>query len=151
MTTTRYVTPYKDIAMDYVAQDCLKQLACSLLLSAIEDADVEFLTDDYDEWKYYREKRKKKSEVLIEPDYRMEFGMKQNWKEVLFHICDVYLHVSDIPKENLEQRRLFEKNNLTELCKITGYKKETLSNMSKFHGWKIGIDYVEPTMFDDDF
>ena len=33
----------------------------------------------------------------------------------------------------------------------TGFKKETILNVAKLHGWKIGIDYVEPTLFDDDF
>lgn len=151
MTTSRHITPYEDIAIDYASHENLRQLACALLLSAIEDADIEFLTDDYDEWKHYREKRKKKSEVLIDLDYQIEFKKKQDWKEILFNICDVYLRVSDIPKENLKQRELFEKNNMVKLCKITGYKKETVMNVAKLHGWKIGVDYVEPTMFDDDF
>ena len=60
MTTSKHITPYEDLAIENANGNALKQLACAILLSAVEDADVEFLTDDYEEWKYYREKRKKK-------------------------------------------------------------------------------------------
>ena len=57
MTTSKHITPYQDLAMENAIKNNLKQLVSAILLSAIEDADVEFLTDDYEEWKYYREKR----------------------------------------------------------------------------------------------
>ena len=37
---------------------------------------------------------------------------------------------------------------MKDLIKLTNYKKETLMNIAKLHGWKIGVDYVEPTIFD---
>ena len=69
MTTSKHITPYQDLAMENANKNSLKQLASAILLSAVEDADVEFLTDDYEEWKYYREKRKKKNEFFTEMEY----------------------------------------------------------------------------------
>ena len=46
---------------------------------------------------------------------------------------------------------MYEKNKMKTLIKLTGFKKETILNVAKLHGWKIGVDYVEPTLFDDDF
>ena len=40
---------------------------------------------------------------------------------------------------------------MKDLVKLTGYRKETLLNIAKLHGWGIGIDCVEPSMFDDNF
>lgn len=151
MTTSKHITPYEDLAIENANGNALKQLACAILLSAVEDADVEFLTDDYEEWKYYREKRKKKSDVFTEIDYQIGFKKKQEYKEVLFDICEITVRSSDIPNEVLEERRMYERNKMKNLMKLTGFKKETLMNVAKLHGWKIGIDYVEPSMFDDDF
>ena len=66
-------------------------------------------------------------------------------------ICEITVHASDIPNEIIEERRMYEKNKIKGLIKLTGFKKETIMNVAKLHGWKIGIDYVEPTLFDDDF
>ena len=151
MATSKHITPYEDLAIENANRNALKQLACAILLSAVEDADVEFLTDDYEEWKYYREKRKKKSDFFTEIDYQIGFKKKQEYKEVLFDICEITVRSSDIPNEVLEERRVYERNKMKNLMKLTGFKKETLMNVAKLHGWKIGIDYVEPSMFDDNF
>ena len=148
---TKTVTPYEDLMIQRLENKNLKQIACSIILSAIEDADIEFLTDDYEEWKTWRNKRKKRSEVLNEFDYKLEFKGKQDYKDALFSICDVYVRVSDIPQKTLDERRMYETSCMKDLIKKTNYKKETLLNVSKLHGWKIGVDYVEPTMFDDNF
>ena len=151
MTTSKHITPYQDLAMEEVNRSSLRQLASAILLSAIEDADIEFLTDDYEEWKYHREKRKRKNEFFTEIEYKLEFLRKQKYKNTLFDICEITIRASDIPKEIIEERRMYETNKMKNLIKLTGYKKETLLNIAKLHGWKIGIDYVEPSMFDDDF
>lgn len=151
MTTSKHITPYQDLAMENANKNSLKQLASAILLSAVEDADVEFLTDDYEEWKYYREKRKKKNEFFTEMEYQLEFKGKQNYKDALFDICEITVHASDIPNEIIEERRMYEKNKIKGLVKLTGFKKETVMNVAKLHDWKIGVDYVEPTLFDDDF
>lgn len=151
MTTSKHITPYEDLAFAKANHNSLRQLASAILLSAIEDADVEFLTDDFEEWKYYRDKRKKRGEFLTELDYKLEFKGKQNYKDALFDICEITVRASDIPNEVIEERRMYEKNKVKGLIKLTGFKKETIMNVAKLHGWKIGVDYVEPTLFDDDF
>lgn len=151
MRTLKHITPYEELAFEKTKYSSLKQIASAILLSAIEDGDVEFLTDDYEEWKYHREKRKKRNEIINEIGYKLEFQSKQDLKDSLFEICGIIVQVKDIPKEILEERRLYETNTLKNLIKIKDYKKETLINIAKLHGWKIGVDYVEPTMFDDDF
>lgn len=151
MTTSKHITPYQDLAMENANKNSLKQLASAILLSAVEDADVEFLTDDYEEWKYYREKRKKKYEFFTEIEYQLEFKGKQQYKDSLFDICEITVRSSDIPQEIMDERRMYETNKIKGLVKLTGFKKETVMNIAKLHGWKIGVDYVEPTLFDDDF
>ena len=151
MTTSKHITPYEDLAFTKANHNSLKQLASSILLSAIEDADVEFLTDDYNEWKSYREKGKKKNDFFTELDYQLEFKEKQNYKDALFDICEITIRVTDIPKEILEERRMYEKNKIEGIIKLTNFKKETVMNVAKLHGWKIGVGYVEPTLFDDNF
>jgi len=151
LKSLKQITPYEELAIEKTKNDNLKQLACSIMLSAIEDGDIEFLTDDYNEWKYYRDKRKKKSEVLNELDYRLEFQSKQDLKDAVFELCKIHVKPSDIPKKILDEKRMYETNTISKLVELTSYKKETLMNVAKLHGWKIGIDYVEPTMFDDDF
>ena len=81
MTTSKHITPYQDLAMEEVNRSSLRQLASAILLSAIEDADIEFLTDDYEEWKYHREKRKRKNEFFTEIEYKLEFLRKQKYKK----------------------------------------------------------------------
>lgn len=142
------ITPYQDLAIQQASNKSLRQLCCAIILSAIEDADVEFLTDDYEEWKKYRMKRLRKSDCLTEFDFKLEFQGKQEYKAMLFDICGITAHASDIPSEIFEERRMYETNKMNDLTKITGYKKETLMNIAKLHGWKIGIDWVEPTIFD---
>ena len=66
---TKQITPYMDIALESASLQNIKQLASAILLSAIEDADVEFLTEDFEEWKVYRKKRAKRDEVLNELDF----------------------------------------------------------------------------------
>lgn len=151
MTTSKHITPYEDMAMEQANVNSLKQVACAILLSAVEDADIEFLTDDYEEWKYYREKRKKKGEFFTEIEYKLEFKGKQDYKNALFDICEITVHACDIPQKIIEERKMYESNKMKNLVKLTNYKKETLMNIAKLHGWKIGVDYVEPSMFDDDF
>ena len=67
---------------------------------------------------------------------------------MLFDICDTSVSVNDIPKENIEEREKFESNCIEDLEKITSYKKGTLIQISKLHGWKIGVNYTKPTIFD---
>lgn len=150
-STSKCITPYQDLATVNINKHCLKQLVSAILLSAIEDADIEFLTDDYEEWKSYREKRKKKHDFFTELEYKQEFKIKQNYKETLFDICEITVRASDIPQKIIEERKMYEKNKMNKLIKLTGFRKETILNIAKLHGWKIGIDYVEPTLFDDDF
>jgi hypothetical protein len=52
MTTSKHITPYQDLAMENANKNSLKQLASAILLSAVEDADIEFLTDDYEVKRY---------------------------------------------------------------------------------------------------
>lgn len=145
---TNYVTPYQELSVIQLNNENLKQLSCAIILSAIEDADVEFLTDDYNEWKEYRVKRVKKSDCLTELDFKLEFQSKQKYKNALFDICEIVAHTINIPSNILEERRMYESNTIDELVKITKLKKETLMNVAKLHGWKIGVDWVEPTIFD---
>ena len=148
LSDSNIMTPYQGLAIQQTNNECIRQLCCAIILSAIEDADVEFLTDDYEEWKTYRIKRVRKSDCLTELDFKLEFQGKQDYKEMLFDICGIIAHVSDIPSEILEERKLYETNKITNLVKLTKYKKETLLNVAKLHGWKIGVDWVEPTIFD---
>lgn len=148
MTTSKHITPYNDLALEKTTNDCFKQLCCAIILSAIEDADVEFLTDDYDEWKKNRIKRMRKTDYMTELDFKLEFKEKQNYKDMLFNECGVVINASDIPFEILNERKKYETNKMKDLIKLTGYKKETLLNIAKLHGWKIGVDWVEPTIFD---
>ena len=141
-------TVYEDFAIQKAMHRNLRYVATAILASAIEDADIEFLTDDYETWKTWRLKRKKKSEFFTELELKNEFKYKQKYKETLFDICDRWIGVDDIPKNILEQRKLFEENKISDLYKITGYQFDTLNNTAKLHGWKIGVDYVEPTIFD---
>lgn len=141
-------TVYDEFEIRRLLNKSTKHIATAILASALEDADVEFLEDNYDNWKELRLKRKKKSEILNEVDLNLEFNRKQDYKETLFDIANVWLKVSDIPNEILEQRKLFEENKMEALRKITNYQYDTLTNIAKLHGWKIGIRYVEPTIFD---
>lgn len=141
-------TVYEDFAIQKAIHGNLRHIATSILASAIEDADVEFLTDDYEEWKVWRLRRKKKAEFFTELELKNEFTFKQNYKETLFDICEKWLRVSDIPQEIMNQRKMFEENKFKTLCKLTGYQMDTLNNIAKLHGWKIGCNYVEPTIFD---
>lgn len=141
-------TNYEESAIQKSLYDNFKHIATSILVSAIEDADLEFFEDDYEKWKELRLKRKKKSEVLIEIDLRNEFDYKQGYKETLFDIAEVTLSASNIPSKILEQRKMFESNQCKTLVKLTGYKTETILNTAKLHGWKIGCDYKEKDIFD---
>lgn len=147
-TISNSITPYQDLAKIQANNKSFKQLCCAIILSAIEDADIEFLTDDYDEWKKYRMKRLRKSDCLTEFDFKLEFQGKQDYKAMLFDACGIVARSSDIPSEIFEKRKMYENNKMSGLIKLTNYKKETLMNIAKLHGWKIGIDWVEPTIFD---
>ena len=48
----------------------------------------------------------------------------------------------------ISEREKFEMNERNKLIKLTGYSNDTLNNIAKLHGWKIGCNYVEPTIFD---
>ena len=141
-------TVYDEFEIRRLLNKNIKFIATAILVSALEDADVEFLEDNYDNWKELRLKRKKKSEIITEYELNEEFNRKQDYKETLFDIADIYIKVSDIPQDVLEQRKLFEENKMSTLCKITDYTFDTLNNIAKLHGWKIGVRYVEPTIFD---
>ena len=141
-------TNYEESAIQKSVYGNFKHIATSILVSAIEDADLEFFEDDYDKWKELRLKRKKKSEILVDIDLQNEFKYKQGYKETLFDIAEVTLSASNIPSEILEQRKLFESNQCKTLVKLTGYKMETIFNIAKLHGWKVGCDYKEKDIFD---
>ena len=141
-------TTYEEFAYKRTVYCNLKYLATSILASAIEDADVEFLEDNYEEWKKLRLSYKKKGEILNEIDLKTEFELKQNYKETLFDIADIYISKNDIPMDIISEREKFEMNERNKLIKITGYSFDTLVNIAKLHGWKIGCKYVEPTIFD---
>lgn len=141
-------TTYEEFAYKKNSYCNLKFLATSILASAIEDADIEFLENDYDEWKKLRLSYKKKSEILNEIDLKTEFKLKQNYKEILCDIAEIYINKDDVPIEILSEREKFEMNEKNKLSKLTGYQNDTLVNIAKLHGWKIGCKYEEPTIFD---
>lgn len=142
-----HLTPYDEMAFEKNKKLTLKQLASSIILSAIEDADLEFFENDFAEWKKIKKSR---FENMSEAEYEDEFDFKQEWKDVLYQICGLSADCKTIiPNEILKERELFENNSLDELTKITKYKKETLLNMAKSHGWKIGIHYKKLSLFDD--
>ena len=126
----------------------VRYMATAILASALEDADVEFLEDDYETWKEIRLQNKKKCQEISESELKAEFEEKQNYKETLFDISNMWLKSSDIPKSKLEERNMYESNTYKNLCKMTGYTETTLTNVAKLHGWKIGLTYQEPTIFD---
>ena len=139
---------YDMIAMRKMETTVMKQFTASILLSSLEDADVEFYEDDYNEWKKLRKRRQKKSEVLKEKDYKEEFSLKQKCKELFFEICGFNFDKTAIPKKYLDEREMYENNCMKDLIKITNFEKGTLMNNAKLHGWKIGSNYKEPTIFD---
>lgn len=139
---------YDMIAMRKMETTVMKQFTASILLSSLEDADVEFYEDDYNEWKKLRKRRQKKSEVLKEKDYKEEFSLKQKCKELFFEICGLNFDKTAIPKKYLDEREMYENNCMKDLMKITNFEKGTLMNNAKLHGWKIGSNYKEPTIFD---
>ena len=126
----------------------VRYMATAILASALEDADVEFLEDDYNTWKEIRLQNKKKCQTITESELKKEFEEKQNYKETLFDISEIWVKSSDIPKSILEERTMYESNTFPNLCKLTGYTEATLNNVAKLHGWKIGLNYQEPTIFD---
>ena len=67
------INPYEEIAIRTEKLKNLKQIALAIIVSALEDADIEFLTDDSEEWKRLRIKRKNKNECLNSIDYKIEF------------------------------------------------------------------------------
>ena len=141
-------TTYEEFAFNKTTHDNLRFLATAILASALEDADTEFLEDDYEEWKHLRLLHKQKNENPNEIELLQEFKMKQKYKDTLFDIAEIYLRPSDIPEKNLKERALYENNSYKNLVKLTGYKQDTLINVAKLHGWKIGCMYQEPTIFD---
>lgn len=141
-------TNYEQFAYKKTMYANLKFLATAILVSALEDADVEFLESDYEEWKKIRLSYKKKSENLTELDLKREFEAKENYKEVLSDIGEITLSKNDIPSDILNEREMYEFNKSEKLSKLTGYKFDTLMNNAKLHGWKIGCRYEEPTIFD---
>jgi hypothetical protein len=141
-------TVYEELAIKKNSYQNLRYIATAILASAVEDADVEFFTDDYNKWKTLRLKRNKKNSNFSEFDLKSEFKNKEMLKETLFDICEIQLKASDIPDDVLKQRELFENNTMDSLLKNTAYKHNTLMNIAELHNWKIGINYQEPTIFD---
>ena len=70
-----------------------KFMATAILASALEDADFEFLEDDYNLWKKLRKQRLYKNETMTELEYRQEFNYKQKYKKpqpslsTIFYCC----------------------------------------------------------------
>lgn len=145
------ITNYEWFALNNLSNKCMKNFVSAILLSAIEDADIEFFEDDYDSWKELYKKREKINEEKHESYYIKEFEYKQYCKELIFQILQTRLKISDIPQNIINERKMFENNSLENLVKLTNIKKQQLLSIAKMHDWKIGIDYEEPTLFDDDF
>ena len=133
-----WINPYLEIAVKNTKLKAIKHLASSILLSALDDADVEFLTDDFDEYKKWRINRTKNKESDLV--YKQDFMEKQNYKECLFEICGLRITTENIPTETLNKRNLFESNQLWDLCKMMNCKSETLIFIARTHGWSIGIN-----------
>ena len=142
------ISRYEELAFQKNSVNVLRQFASAILVSSIEDADKEFYENDYHEWKKMRKKRLAYGERMKESDYKDEFMRKQNCKEILSLICGVDEATLRIPEKNLREREFYEKNDMNTLSALTGYKKGTLQNYAKLHGWKIGSEYEKPTIFD---
>jgi hypothetical protein len=136
--TEPWVNPYLELEINKTKIKTMRQLASSILLSALDDADVEFLTDDFHEYKEWRINRTKK--INSDLEYKRDFEDKQNYKECLFELCGMRVTTDNIPSDVLRTRILFEKNQITDLCKITNLRSETLTFIARTHGWTIGIN-----------
>jgi hypothetical protein len=92
--------------------------------------------------------RKKHQEVLNEVDLRTEFNFHKTYKELIMELAGLYVSTQDIPQSIKDERSMFENNCLKNLKKSTSYDEFMIKKISKEHGWKIGLNYVEPTIFD---
>jgi hypothetical protein len=145
---TPCISPYDEFSMRKLSYSNLKYISTAILASALEDADVEFLEENYEDWKKVRILRKKKDEFLSELDLKQEFRNKEEYKNSLFDMAEIHLHSSDIPIEILKERKMYGSNTLKNLIKLTNFQETTLINVAKLHGRKIGQNYAEPTIFD---
>lgn len=142
------ITNYEWFALNNLNKKCMKNFVSAIVLSAIEDGDVEFFEDDYDSWKNLRKKRLRKYEVMTENDYEDEFEYKQYCKELMFQILQIRITSNDIPKNIIEMKELFENNTIDDLIAMTELKKAQILSIAKKHNWKIGSEINKPTIFD---
>lgn len=143
-----YKTHYDDIILNCTKYANLKFIATAIIASAIEDADMEFLEDDYERWRKIFLMYKPKNKHYKEWELEREYKYKQSYKNMLFDIAEITVTTADVPQEILDERRLYENNEKETLVRLTGYQLDTLYNVSKMHGWRIGLFYSEPTIFD---
>lgn len=143
-----YKTHYDNIILNCTKYASLKFIATAIIASAIEDADMEFLEDDYERWRKIFLMYKPKNKRYFERELEYEFKYKQAYKNMLMDIAEITVTTNDVPQEILDERRLYENNEKDTLVRLTGYHLDTLYNVSKMHGWKIGLFYSEPTIFD---
>lgn len=150
MEQFNYSTHYDELILKSTLYSNLKFVATAILASALEDADLEFLEEDYDEWKkiFLSYVPKRDLSFYTEFELEKEFKWKESYKNTLFDIAEITLTTKDVPQKIIDERYLFEHNEKEELSKLTGYQLDTLNNMSKLHGWRIGLFYEEPTIFD---
>ena len=143
-----HITPYDDLMETHVYAKVNKELAIAILQSALDDADYEFLTDDYFVWKKYRLQRKKKKEIISEYQLHKEFKNMKDYREFLFTLAECSIDTRNIPQNVSEERKMFENNKINDLKKLTNYNEIVLDKISKLHGWKIGVNYQEPSIFE---
>ena len=148
LSKSNHTTVYDEVMKKNVLGKVNKEFAVAILQSALDDADYEFLTDDYFEWKKYRLQRKRKNQNITEMELHREFKYIKEYRDVLFAIAETSVGVKNISPKVIEQRKLYENNRMCDLKKLTGYNEIVLDKISKLHGWKIGINYQEPTIFD---
>ena len=125
-----------------------KFMATAILASALEDADFEFLEDDYNLWKKLRKQRLYKNETMTELEYRQEFNYKQKYKESLLDIAEIRITTDDIPMSVIEEKDIYECNPLEKVMELTNNAKNTVQSIASVHGWRIGLRYHEPTLFE---
>ena len=144
---TKTATNHLERAFDSTILSNYKYIATRILASALEDADIEFLENDYSKWKELR-KKTKEGMRMNELEFLREFKEKERYKENLFDMAELTVNICDIPSQIMAERNVFERNNERKLKKIFGDKFNECLASGKKHGWKLGKYYVEPTIFD---
>lgn len=142
------ISCYEDIAVRQYKTKALTNLASAILLSAVEDGDVEFFESDFQKWKELKKQYYKETKSMTDIDFKNEFDAKEQIKECITAICGFHSERLKIPEEITERRNLFECYPIKEIAKKLGMTESTIESVAKNHHWKIGSKYVEPTIFD---